>query len=121
VLGDDRQRGDGAEPDDGAELVGRFSDEDPVEAQHVGGVVSRLRADPAAVTKPVLRLNSAQPALRVGTDHWLVEGRELDLTGKNVSGLVVSSSAPKVALRNLRIPQRIWWRRRLHRRGRRIP
>jgi hypothetical protein len=40
-LGDDRQRGDGAEPDDGAELVGRFGDEVPVEAQHVGGVVGR--------------------------------------------------------------------------------
>ena len=41
VLGDDRQRGDGAEPDDGAELVGRFGDEVPVEAQHVGGILGR--------------------------------------------------------------------------------
>ena len=41
VLGDDRQRGDGAEPDDGAELVGRFGDEVPVEAQDVGGIVGR--------------------------------------------------------------------------------
>ena len=41
VLGDDRQRGDGAEPDDGAELVGRFGGEVAVEAQHVGGVVGR--------------------------------------------------------------------------------
>jgi len=41
VLGDDREWGDGAEPDDGAELVGRFGDEVPVEAQRVGRVLGR--------------------------------------------------------------------------------
>ena len=46
VLGDARQRGDGAEPHDGAELVGRFGDEVPVEAQHVGGVVGRPEDGP---------------------------------------------------------------------------
>ena len=39
VLRDVRQWGDGAEPDDAAELVGCFGGEVPVEAQHVGGVV----------------------------------------------------------------------------------
>jgi hypothetical protein len=46
VVGDDRQWGDGAEPDDGAELVGRLGDEVPVEAQHVGGVVGRPEDGP---------------------------------------------------------------------------
>ena len=46
VLGDDRQWRDGAEPDDGAELVGRFGGEVPVEAQHVGGVVGRPEDGP---------------------------------------------------------------------------
>ena len=36
LLGDDRQRRDRAEPDDGAELVGRVGDEVAVEAQDVG-------------------------------------------------------------------------------------
>jgi hypothetical protein len=41
VLGDVRKWGDGAEPDDAAELVGRFGGEVPIEPQHVGGVVGR--------------------------------------------------------------------------------
>ncbi len=45
-LGDDRQWGDGAEPDDAAELVRRFGGEVPVEAQHVGGVVGRPEDGP---------------------------------------------------------------------------
>ncbi len=39
VLGDDRQRGDGAEPHDAAEFVGRCRGEVPVPAQHVSRVV----------------------------------------------------------------------------------
>ena len=41
LLVDNRQRRDGAEPDDVAELVGRVGDELAVEAQDVGGVLGR--------------------------------------------------------------------------------
>jgi hypothetical protein len=74
---DDRQRGDGAEPDDAAKLVGRFGGEVPVEAQHVGGVVGRPedradtvqseleRADDAEVDLPFARAGrNRSPGLR---------------------------------------------------------
>jgi hypothetical protein len=106
VLGDDRQWGDGAEPDDGAELVGRFCDEVPVEAQHLGGVIGRpedgsghhrrahrMQSEPERGDHPEVAATASQRPEQIGV---FVGGRPDDaaLGGDHLGGQQVVDGQP---------------------------
>ena len=109
VSGDVRQRGDGAEPDHAAELVGGCGGEVAVEAQHVGGVIGGpedgsghhgraegVQAEPERGDDAEVAAAAAQRPEQVGV---LDRGRPDDaaLSGDHLGGEQVVDGEPVLA------------------------